>query len=153
MKRYGKFTLFFLLLLFGTLVVSFPVEAGSSCHNINAKGVGQDLGNFMTQATIHGGGLLHGSTEAQFSPTGMNGDEITFTGPIVFTVNRATLSVTVNGTVNIMTGVFNASSTAMVGSGKLEGATGNLTFAGVENLSDGSFVETVTGSICVDLAP
>jgi hypothetical protein len=33
--------------------------------------------------------------------------------------------------------------------GKLAGATGNLTLDGVENLADGSFTETITGSICL----
>ena len=36
--------------------------------------------------------------------------------------------------------------------GKLDGATGSLSFAGNENLGTGGFTETITGSICVDLS-
>lgn len=32
--------------------------------------------------------------------------------------------------------------------GKLAGATGNLTLTGVENLATGAFTETITGTIC-----
>ena len=37
--------------------------------------------------------------------------------------------------------------------GKLDGAIGTLTLAGVQNLLDpaGSFTETVSGEVCVDL--
>ena len=37
--------------------------------------------------------------------------------------------------------------------GKLDGATGTLTLAGVQNLQDpaGSFIETLSGEVCVDL--
>jgi hypothetical protein len=35
----------------------------------------------------------------------------------------------------------------------LAGATGTLTLRGVENLVDGSFVEDVSGVVCVDLSP
>ena len=35
----------------------------------------------------------------------------------------------------------------------MQWSVGMLVFDGIENLVDGSFVETVTGQICVDLAP
>jgi hypothetical protein len=34
---------------------------------------------------------------------------------------------------------------------KLAGATGSLSLEGIEDLSDGTFVEDVTGEICLDL--
>ena len=40
-----------------------------------------------------------------------------------------------------------------VGSAHISGATGTLTFTGVEDLSTGSFTEQVSGSICADLSP
>ena len=51
------------------------------------------------------------------------------------------------------TGAFGASGDVGEATGKLDGATGTLTLAGVQNLLDsaGSFTETVSGDFCVDL--
>jgi hypothetical protein len=77
-------------------------------------------------------------------------------GTVVFTVNKATLDVAVAGTlVPVGTGgalTFAVKSTTISGSGKLAGAKGNLTLVGA-GADDGSFVEDVTGRICVDLSP
>jgi hypothetical protein len=145
------------LLLLSVLVVgmALPAQARAdvSCHTINAKGVGQDLGGGMTTAQINGGGLLHGTTAAQFVVTGLSGTVASFEGTIVFTVNGGTLTADLVGTLDLATGVFSATTTSISGTGKLAGATGSLAFNGVENLSTGSFNEDVTGEICVDLAP
>ena len=53
----------------------------------------------------------------------------------------------------MVTGEFSASGPVTDATGKLAGATGTLPFDGVEDLSTGSFVEEVTGLVCVDLAP
>ena len=56
----------------GTVLLA-PVQAqtgGQSCHKINAKGVGQDLGGGSTTAQITGGGLLHGTTAGAFAIVG-----------------------------------------------------------------------------------
>jgi hypothetical protein len=71
----------------------------------------------------------------------------------VFAVNYATLTAFVSGTFDVASGAFTATTSSFTGTGKLADATGNLTLDGVENLADGSFTETVTGVICVDLAP
>lgn len=55
-----------------------------------------------------------------------------------------------NGTVDFGTGDFEATGEVVDATGKLAGATGELTFAGV-HAADGSFTETVIGSVCVDL--
>src|SRR6266545_2410260 len=112
---------------------------------------GQDLGGGQTTAQIIGGGLLHGTTAASFVITGFSGTVASFEGTIVFTVNRGTLTAGVAGTLDVATGAFSATSTSIAGTGKLAGATGSLAFNGVEDLSDGSFTEDVTGEICVDL--
>lgn len=130
-----------------------PAAAAESCHKINAKGTGQATGPTTTVAQIMGGGLLQGTTAASFDtvvpiPTG-----VAFTGPIVFTTNRATLTVQLAGTVDVPSGVFHATGPVVGATGKLAGASGNLVFDGVQNLVDGSFTETVAGEICVDLAP
>jgi hypothetical protein len=137
------------------LVAVGPAEAlgATSCHAINAKGAGQDLGGGMTTAQIIGGGLLHGTTEAAFVITGFSGTVATFEGTIVFTVNNATLTADITGTFDVVSGAFSATTTSIAGTGKLAGATGSLSLSGVEDFSDGSFTEDVTGEICADLAP
>ena len=56
MKMLGRFILLVVLVSLGTVLWSSPVQAGVSCHHINARGVGQDLGGGVTQARIIGGG-------------------------------------------------------------------------------------------------
>ena len=58
-------------------------------------------------------------------------------GSVVFTTNKATLTVGVSGTFNVSTGAFSASGPVTDATGKLEGATGSLTLSGVENLATG----------------
>lgn len=148
----GKTALILTLLI---VAASAPAAARGavSCHNINAKGVGQDLGAGRTTAQIIGGGLLQGTTQASFVITGFSGTVASFEGTIVFTVNNATLTAHVSGTLDVATGEFNATTSSISGTGKLLGATGSLSFNGVEDLSTGSFTEDVTGEICADLSP
>lgn len=146
------------LMAVGALTVVAPgvAHAGESCHEINATGTGQALSPTTTEATIRGGGLLHGTTTGDFSVTGSTETGFLIAGTVSFTVNRATLDVVVAGTVDpVGTGgalTFALASTGMSGTGKLAGATGTLTFAGA-GADDGSFTEDVTGRICVDLSP
>ncbi len=150
-----------LLLPVLALVQAAPAAAGVSCHQINAKGAGQGAppqtgdpaGLIRTVAQIRGGGLLQGTTEAAFEVTGFTQTGIAFAGDIRFTTNRATLTVDLDGTLDVTTGEFEASGDIVGSTGKLDGATGGLTLAGVQNLLDpaGSFTETVSGEICVDL--
>lgn len=131
--------------------------ADVSCHNINAKGTGQDFGGGQTQADITGGGLLHGTTQGQFTSTATADPHVfTLTGTVTFTPNNTnygTLTLAVTGTFNTAVGDFAASGPVTGSTGKLAGATGNLTFTGNENLAAGTFTETVDGNICADLAP
>lgn len=136
----------------GVLVGPGQAAAGTSCHKINAKGVGQDLGGGATQAQIKGGGLLQGTTVGQFTPSGTP-PVLLITGTVKFTTNKATLTVAVNGMFNVATGEFDASGPVSAATGKLAGATGNLRLKGIENLTTGAFTETVTGNICADLSP
>jgi hypothetical protein len=130
-----------------------PVHAAVSCHKINAKGVGQDLGGGITEAQIIGGGLLHGTTQGSFTITGGAPPVLSIAGTVTFTSNKATLTVTVTGTFNIATGNFMASGPVTDATGKLSGATGTLVLDGIEDLTTGAFAEDVDGLICVDLAP
>ena len=141
--------------LAGMLLLAGSVQAGrggESCHKINATGVGQDLGGGNTTARISDGGLLQGTTAGTFTIGGAP-PVFAIEGSVVFTTNKATLTVGVSGTFNVLTGAFSASGPVTDATGKLEGATGSLTLSGVENLATGAFTETVTGSICVNLSP
>ena len=150
-----------LLLPLLVLIQAGPASAGVSCHQIDAKGAGQGVppqagdppGLIRTVAQIRGGGLLQGTTEAGFQVTGFTPTGIAFAGDITFTTNRATLTVDLDGTLDLTTGDFGASGDESEATGKLNGATGRLTLAGVQSLLDlaGSFTETVSGEICVDL--
>ena len=143
------------------LVQAGPATAAVSCHQINATGAGQGAapragdppGLIRTVAQIRGGGLLQGTTEAAFQVTGVTPTGIAFAGDITFTTNRGTLTVDLDGTLDLSTGDFQASGDVSGATGKLDGATGTLTLAGVQNLLDpaGSFVETLSGEVYVDL--
>ena len=135
------------------LAIGGQAHAGVSCHKINAKGVGQDLGGGNTTARIIGGGLLHGTTEGSFMITGGVPPVLSIAGTVIFTTKQATLTVGVAGTFDIATGDFAATGPVTAATGKLTGATGTLLLEGVQDLSTGTFVEDVTGLICVDLAP
>ena len=156
MKALGRTVLLFLGVLAVSLVLIGSVQAKASsvsCHAINAKGVGQDNGDGTTDVQVIGGGLLHGTTHGSFVATGVTGSVVSIAGTVVFTVNRATLTVSVTGTLDVSNGAFTAAGPVTAATGKLAGATGSLTLSGVEDLSNGTFVETITGDICVDLSP
>ena len=128
-------------------------QAAISCHKINAKGVGQDLGGGMTEAQIIGGGLLQGTTQGSFAITGGAPPVFTIAGTVLFTTHQATLTVAVVGTFNVATGAFAATGPVSAATGKLAGATGSLTLEGVQDLATGKFAEDVSGLICADLGP
>jgi hypothetical protein len=153
MKILGKVIWLCLFAILGALTIDGPAQAEESCHKINAKGVGQDLGGGVTVARVIGGGLLHGTTEGNFIITGFSGTVASFEGTVEFTTRHGALTVTVSGTLDVATGEFSASGPVTGATGKLAGATGSLSLAGTQDLSDGSFVEDITGEICVDLAP
>jgi len=140
----------------GIVLLAGPVQAetgGQSCHTINAKGIGQDLGGGSTTAQIVGGRLLHGTTVGTFAIVGGAPPVFAIAGTVVFTANAGTLTVGVSGTFDVSTGAFRSTGAVTGSTGKLEGATGSLTLDGVQDLGTGAFTETVTGSICVDLSP
>ncbi|MEO6410671.1 MAG: hypothetical protein ABIO45_18230 [Burkholderiaceae bacterium] len=142
----------FLALAF-PLLTGVAAHAAVACHKINAKGVGQDLGGGMTTAQIVGGGILHGSTQGSFTITGGSAPVFLIGGTVTFTNDRGSLTVAVSGTFNVATGEFVAAGPVALSTGRLDGATGTLVLAGVQDLTNGKFVEEVTGLVCVDLAP
>jgi len=141
-----------LCVLVSALFVVSGAQAGSAsdgqgCKSINATGVGQDLGGGNTTATISHDGRLNGTTSGHFDISGAPPVFAT-NGTVTFTTNHGTLVATVAGTFDVTTGAFTASGPVSGGTGKLAGASGTLTFSGVENLATGAFTETITGSIC-----
>jgi hypothetical protein len=140
-----------LVLVLASVTIGVQTRAEVSCHRINAKAVGQDLGGGSTVARVVGGGLLNGSTEGNFVITGVAGTLASFTGSVIFTTRHATLTVTVTGSFDVASGEFSASGPVTDATGKLAGATGRLSLEGVQDL-EGTFLEDVTGDVCVDLA-
>ncbi|GEO06535.1 hypothetical protein AAE02nite_41990 [Adhaeribacter aerolatus] len=155
MKKLNHFLPVIGLFLIAVLVIfsSAWVPAIRGCHKINAKGNGIILSAptevvTVTEAEIIGGGLLHGTTRAEFtSPVTPD----TFIGTLVFTTRQGTLAFEINNGHFIGTQFF-ATAVAIEGSGtgKLAGATGTLVLEGVVNPTNGSFTEDVTGEICFD---
>ncbi|MGH3104651.1 MAG: hypothetical protein ACRDN6_11220 [Gaiellaceae bacterium] len=145
----------FLCVLLGALVAAGSAQADGSldddldCRRVSAVGVGQDLGGGNTTATITRDGLLKGTTAAHFDITGGAPPELTFTGTVVFTTKRGTLTVSIAGTFNVATGAFAATGPVTGGTEAFAGASGSLSFAGVEDLTTGRFTETVTGTVCL----
>jgi hypothetical protein len=150
------------LLALALLVVPSPALATVSCHTITATGTGSgapaepgDPPNLVrTQAQLTDAGLVQGTTAAAFTITGVTETGFTFAGPLTVTTNRGLVRVDLTGTLDVTTGQFSASGPIAAATGKLSGAIGSLTLSGVQDLTDpaGSFTETVSGSICVDLA-
>jgi hypothetical protein len=95
---------------------------------------------------------LNGTTVGNFTIIGFSPPVASFVGTVAFTTNRATLTVTVAGILDAATGEFSASGPITAATGKLAGATGTLLLDGLEDLSNGTFVEDVTGVVCADLA-
>ncbi len=142
--------------LIASSLLAAPAHASAArdariCLPVSATGVGQDNGDFTTTATITSHGIPLGTTHATFTPTGGDATTVTFSGPIKFTTYIGTLTAEVDGFVNLTTGVFGATSTSVRGTGAFRGVTGDLTFAGLENLQTGAFTETITGRLCVRL--
>jgi hypothetical protein len=158
MKSLGRIILLTLILALGIQMGASPAQAAVSCHTINAKGIGRGVDDHdnnpatvATIATIQGGGLLHGTTSASFEITGMAGTIASFDGTLTFTTNKATLTVAIVGSLDVVSGAFSATGDVVAATDKLAGATGTLHFEGVQDLTTGDFTEDVTGNICVDL--
>jgi hypothetical protein len=142
-----------MVFVLGSLMTVSPAQAGVSCHLINAKGVGQDLGGGSETGNVIGGGLLHGTIGGSISVTGVSGTIASFVETVTFTNQHGTLTVVVTGAIDVTTGQFNASGPVTAATGKLSGATGNISFSGVANFAAAIFTEDITGVVCADLAP
>ena len=125
----------------------------SKCHEINAKGKGVTIEatqtGVITEADIIGGGLLNGTTRAEFYFVGNDGGVISFLGELVLSTKHGSVTYqATSGTFNTSTLAFSTDLYVVDGDGRFQGATGNLHIEGV-NFSDGSFTENLTGEICI----
>lgn len=141
------------LTVLGLVADAKPAAAGESCHRIDATAEGQhDFAASTTDAKVRGGGLLQGTTHGLIAPdfSTFDGRHLEFDGLITFTTNKATLSVVVEGVLDLATNTFTAHSVSMSGTGKLAGASGTISLAGAED-ETGHFTESIVGEICDDL--
>ena len=132
----------------GAAQASPPRSAHKACAPIRAAGVGHDLGGGMTTATISSHGIVLGHTHASFTMGAITGTSASFTGPIVFSSSVGSLTADVAGSFDVSSGAFRATSQSITGTGLLRRVTGRVTIHGLENLSTGSFTETITGRLC-----
>jgi hypothetical protein len=157
MNRFGRLILVLLVAVVGTLAMVHPVQAVETCHKINAKGKGQITSQTTIGATtisqIIGGGLLHGTTEAELAFTSVDQATgvATFEGPFVLTTRHGTLTLFVfNGVFNLVTGEFSSDSIVQEGTGRFTGASGGLFLHGF-TAPDGSFIDDeISGTICLN---
>ncbi len=140
------------------LALAVPATASASpayrhphrpCAPVAAAGVGQDLGDGQTTATVYVHGLMIGTTTGSFTITGVVGSIASFTGPIDFSLPGGTLTAPVTGTLDTATGEFVSSSSSVSGYGVYAAVVGSLTFRGTENLATGAFTETISGRLCL----
>lgn len=120
-----------------------------SCLSVNALAIGQNLGHGRTTSTIVHAGILNGTTTAQLEITGGTPPLLTLAGTGVLTTHNGTLTLSIVGTFNQATGAIEATGQVVHGTGVFAGATGALTFVGVEDLTTGSFTNTITGTVCL----
>lgn len=149
----SRLILWGVLISVGSWMVATPALAGVSCHLINAKGVGQDNGSGSTTGSVIGGGLLQGALAGSITPTGFSGTVATFFEIVTFTNQHGTLTVRLEGAIDVTTGQFHATGAVVDATGKLSGATGHISVSGVANFVTGIFTEDISGVICADLAP
>jgi hypothetical protein len=134
-------------------------EGGSPiCVPVHLTGAGQPVqsndGLIHTAATVSLLGFPVATTSATFtpSPTQPIPGILSFSGPIGFTTSVGGLSFTadVQGSVDVGSGAFQATSTSVTGTGPLAGISGSLTFQGIQS-ADGLFTETIAGKLCSPL--
>lgn len=149
MRSVRRTVLVSVLVLAGALVGAAPAGAtppDEKCYRIDARGVGEATGPTTTVARITGGGRLTGTTLGEFdAPFGAFSGKVTFT-----TSNRSTVVAFVTGFLDVTDFTFTATGDLGMGTGKLEGASGTLTFDGrITDPAAGTFTETVVGELCL----
>ena len=114
----------------------------------------QDDGQGRTTGKTIDAGLLQGTVEGVLTPAPpKEGDTvIVFKEVVTFTSEYGSLTVEVQGAIDVTTGKFNASGPVKDAKGKLAGATGHIALIGIVDLTNGVFIEDVSGVVCMDSA-
>lgn len=130
------------------VVAPGTAQASAVCHPVSAWGIGNDLGEGRTAAVVFGDRILTGTTQGQFTATGVDGAVVSLAGTVDLRLLRGRLHTDVTGTFDTASGRFTARTSTVSGTRGLAGANGELLFAGTQN-ANGRFTETVTGALCV----
>ena len=153
-RHSAALTLTACLLAVGVVAPADALPGGSAterCTGFHARGVGDDLGSGHTVATLYRGNREFATSDGLLV-LGV-ADPVTlvapFTGTIVLTNDKGTLSATVEGTVDTVSGDFAAVSTGVAGTDGYADTTGRLRFRGTEDVTTGEFTEHVYGKLCV----
>jgi hypothetical protein len=142
------------LLTAGLVAPADAVPGGSAterCTGFHARGVGADDGAGNTTATLYRGQREFATSAGTLVLGPVDPETLvsTFTGTIVLTNDKGTLSATVEGTVDTVSGDFAAISTDLTGTVGYADTTGRLRFRGTEDLVTGEFTEHLYGKLCV----
>ncbi len=119
------------------------------CRAFHAFGTGIDNGDGTTSATVYRGKREFGTTVGTLVPGAMDGDVQSFTGTIVFTNDRGTLTAPVDGAFDTASGQFAARSTDVTGTDGYADVTGKLRIRGTQDLTAGTFTEHLHAKLCV----
>ena len=105
-----RFVLLISLMALLSLALSVPARAvhHDSCLSVHARAIGQNLGGGRTEATIVHAGILNGTTSGQLEIIGGTPPVLNVIGTGVLTTHHGTLAVSIVGTFNAATGVFEA---------------------------------------------
>lgn len=155
MKRLRTLVLMSLFLVAALLGPS-QLRAKEVCIPINAKADGVFTAPLVTAGQITGGGVLHGTTTAEWTLTGPIGPSTSFEGTLEITTVDGTLTLFItNGIWNVLSGEFSYDSVVTAGTGRFDGATGGLFFHGFTfgvRIGDATFVDDeISGEICLEV--
>ena len=125
-------------------------SATDRCTGFHARGVGQDNGGTST-ATLYRGQRVFALSDGTLALGSVDPATLvaSFTGTIVLTNDKGTLTATIEGTVDTVSGDFAAVSTDVAGTDGYADTTGRLRFRGTEDVTTGEFTEHVYGKFCV----
>jgi hypothetical protein len=119
------------------------------CRAFHALGDGVTNTDGTTTATVYRGSREFGTTTGTFT-LGETLDGVTsFTGTIVFTNDKGTLTAPVEGALDTVSGEFGARSSSLTGTDDYANVTGKLRVWGTQNLTDGTFSEHLLAKLCV----
>jgi len=147
----GRRSLVLLMVMCSSLLAASQAGAKVRCHDIHTVGVGQiHFASNSSDGRFLGRGLLHGKVHGEFTFTGPDSYEGTFT---ITTHHGVLVLHTFDGFFDSITGEFRNDSSVIAGTGRFEEARGRLFFQGFVALPSDRFIEHITGKICLEARP